>query len=67
VAFRHKVYRSVDEVQVDLDEWLRHYNNERTHSGKYCYGKTPMRTFMDSIPLARERLLGCDESGGQGA
>ena len=67
MAFRCKVYRSVDEVQVDLDEWLCHYNNERTHSGKYCYGKTPMRTFMDSIPLVRERLLGRDESGGQDA
>jgi len=35
-----------------------HCNNERTHSGKYCYGKTPMQTFVDSIPLAKERLLG---------
>jgi len=38
-----------------LDVWLGQYNNERTHSGKYCYGKTPMRTFVDSIPLAREK------------
>jgi len=44
-----------------------YYNNERTHSGKYCYGKTPMRTFVDSLPLAREKLFGHDESDGQGA
>lgn len=25
---------------------------ERTHSGKYCYGKTPMQTFLDAKPLA---------------
>ena len=35
----------------------REYNEERTHSGKYCYGKTPMQTFQDSIPLAKEKLL----------
>ena len=50
-----------------MNMWLGQYNNERTHSGKYCYGKTPMRTFMDSIPLAREKLFGHDESDGQGA
>jgi len=51
VAFRRKVYRDVEEIQLDLNVWLCHYNNERTHSGKYCYGKTPMRTFVDSIPF----------------
>ena len=67
MAFRRKVYRSVEEIQVDLDQWLGQYNNERTHSGRYCYGKTPMQTFMDSIPLARERLFGHEESDGRGA
>jgi len=67
VAFRRKAYRSVEEIQVDLGEWLGQHNNERTHSGRYCYGKTPMQTFMDSIPLARERLFGHDESDGRGA
>ena len=27
------------------------------HSGKYCFGKTPMQTFMDSIPLAKAKML----------
>jgi transposase InsO family protein len=66
-AFRRKVYRSIAEIQLDLDQWVRQYNEERTHSGKYCYGKTPMQTFMDSIPLAREKLIGCDETDGQPA
>jgi len=66
VAFRRKVCRSVEEIQLDLDAWLVHYNNGRTHSGKHCYGKTPMRTRADSIPLAKERLFGHDESDGQG-
>ena len=56
-AFRKKLYRSLDELQADLDEWLREYNLTRTHSGKYCYGKTPMQTFLDSAHLAREKIL----------
>jgi hypothetical protein len=23
IAFRKKVYRSIDEIQLDLDEWIR--------------------------------------------
>ena len=44
-------------LQNDLDEWLREYNESRPHSGKYCYGKTPMQTFLDSLPLAKEKML----------
>lgn len=57
VAFRKKLYNSIDELQKDLDNWIRWYNQERTHSGKYCYGKTPMSTFEDSLPLARAKML----------
>ena len=57
VAFRKKVYNTLDELQKDLDKWINQYNNERTHSGKYCYGKTPMETFKDSLSLAKEKLL----------
>ncbi|MDR0286313.1 MAG: IS481 family transposase [Clostridiales bacterium] len=67
IAFRGKFYRSIDEIQLDLDEWVHQYNYERTHSGKYCYGKTPMQTFIDSIPLAKEKLIGYDLSDGQSA
>ena len=58
VAFRKKVYSSIEELQKDLDEWLIEYNQQRTHSGKYCYGKTPYQTFLDSLHLARIKLLG---------
>jgi transposase InsO family protein len=57
VAFRKKIYRSIDELQKDLDLWMDQYNQERTHSGKYCYGKTPMQTWNDSLDLAKEKLL----------
>jgi hypothetical protein len=57
IAFRKKIYRSIAELQADLDRWIDNYNNQRTHTGKYCFGKTPMQTFIDSIPLAQEKLL----------
>lgn len=57
VAFRKKLYTNIDELQKDLDEWLHQYNHERTHSGKYCFGKTPMQTFADSKKLAAEKML----------
>lgn len=56
-AFRKKLYRSLEELQADLDLWLDEYNRTRPHSGKYCYGKTPMHTFLDSLSLAREKML----------
>jgi len=56
-AFRRKLYNTIDELQDDVDEWIARYNDERTHSGKYCYGKTPMQTFIDSVPIAIEKQL----------
>jgi transposase InsO family protein len=56
-AFRKKLYRTLDELQSDLDDWLTEYNTERSHSGKYCYGKTPLQTFLDSKGLAQDKML----------
>jgi transposase InsO family protein len=58
VAFRKKLYTTLDELQSDLDEWLREYNERRSHQGRWCYGKTPMQTFFDSLPLAKEKMIG---------
>lgn len=68
IAFRKKIYRSLEELQADLDDWIEWYNKERTHSGKYCYGKTPFQTFLDSLDLAKQKQLdklaaSPDESG----
>ena len=54
-AFRKKIYLSMEELQKDVDIWLKYYNEERPHSGKYCYGKTPMQTFLDSKKIALEK------------
>jgi transposase InsO family protein len=34
VAFRKKVYRSIDELQADLDAWIQVYNEQRPHQGR---------------------------------
>jgi len=57
IAFRKKIYRSIEDLQTDLDAWLKHYNEERTHQGRWCYGKTPMQTFIDTLPIAKEKRL----------
>ena len=57
VALRRKIYSSLDELQADVDEWLRTYNEHRPHSGKYCYGKTPFQTFLDAKHIALEKNI----------
>lgn len=57
IAFRKKMYRSLEELQTDLDRWLVTYNSERAHSGKYCFGKTPLQTFIDAAPIAHEKQI----------
>lgn len=57
IAFRKKIYQTLEELQADLDRWVEHYNQQRPHSGRYCYGKTPMQTFLDSTELAKEKIL----------
>ena len=58
VTFRKKIYQSMEALQADLDEWLAHYNHERTHQGKMCCGRTPMDTFADGKKIWQEKLIG---------
>ena len=57
IAFRKKIYESLEQLQADLDVWIKNYNEERPHSGRYCYGKTPTQTFRDSMQLAKDKML----------
>ncbi len=57
IAFRKSVYASIDELQADLDAWMKEFNEARPHQGKWCFGKTPMQTFIDALPLAREKSM----------
>jgi hypothetical protein len=58
IAFRKRVYDTIGELQADLDLWIDEYNQARTHQGRDCFGKTPMQTFLDAIPLARDKQIG---------
>ena len=53
VAFRKKVYSSLEDIQADLEEFLHRYNAKRTNQGKHCKGRTPMDTFIDGLDLCR--------------
>jgi len=57
VAFRKKLYHTLEELQVDLDKWIEIYNHERTHTGKYCFGRTPYQTFQEAKQLAKDKML----------
>ena len=56
-AFRKTLYSNLEQLQADLDAWLEEYNVQRPHSGKYCFGKTPMDCFLASRQLAWDKML----------
>ena len=46
---RSKWYESVDEMQKDLEAYLKKYNHERSHQGRNMNGRTPYQAFIDGI------------------
>jgi transposase InsO family protein len=56
-AFRKKVYTTIEDLQKDLDDWIFKYNNERTHQGKVCLGRTPMQTLLDGKEVWKRKRL----------
>ena len=57
IAFRKKLYGSIAELQADLDRWLEEFNRSRPHQGRWCFGKTPMQTFLDAKTIAEEKMI----------
>lgn len=51
VAFRKKLYETIEEIQKDLDEFMEYYNTSRTNQGRYCQGRTPFETLRDGLKL----------------
>lgn len=60
VTLRKKIYSSLEALQKDLDEWLEYYNNERTHQGKMCCGRTPLETLNDGKQIWKEKFFNQD-------
>lgn len=57
IAFRKKIYVSIEELQIDVDRWIANYNESRPHNGKFCYGKTSMQPFRETRHLAKEMTI----------
>jgi hypothetical protein len=49
VMGRTKWYEALDEMQTDLDAYLRDYNEKRPHQGRGMNGRTPYRVFKAGI------------------
>jgi transposase InsO family protein len=57
IAFRKRIYSTLEQIQEDLDAWINEYNTNHTHTGKYCFGRTPLQTFEETLHLAKEKQL----------
>ena len=57
VAFRKKVFETIEALQADLDDWLYHYNYERTHQGKMCCGRTPVETMNEGKEIWQKKFV----------
>jgi putative transposase len=51
VAFRKKLYETLEEIQKDLDDFMEYYNMSRTNQGRNCQGRTPFATLRDGLQL----------------
>jgi len=55
-AFRRKIYKTLEEIQTDLDEYMVFYNWNRTNQGKNCKGQVPRDTFILNVDLCKRFL-----------
>jgi transposase InsO family protein len=46
---REKWYESVEQIQRDLDEFIRFYNLKRTHQGYRLKGRTPAQALREAV------------------
>jgi len=50
------LYNDLAALQKDPDDWLGYYNNQRTHQGKMCCGRTPMATLIDGKTVWKKNI-----------
>ncbi|MBS4165477.1 hypothetical protein NEOC65_000537 [Neochlamydia sp. AcF65] len=46
------MFKNVEELQENVDKRMNEHNNERIHTGKYCFGKMLLQAFLDAKHLA---------------
>jgi hypothetical protein len=52
-----ELFLSLEEAKYAVERWRLDYSHYRPHSGKYCFGKTPMQTFPHRLSLTKEKML----------
>lgn len=57
ITFRKKLYTNIEMLQIDLDVWIDYYNNERTHQGKMCCGRTPIDTLKEGKIICEQKII----------
>lgn len=57
VAFRKKIYTTLEDMQKDLDKFMYEYNYERTNQGKNCKGKTPAETLEAGYEFYKKYVI----------
>ena len=57
VAFRKTLYGSIEQIQTDLDAYMKYYNEKRTNQGKRCLGRTPKQTWDDGYELYKKYVI----------
>ena len=56
-ALRRKIFASIEESPMDLDDWQNSYNHERTHQGNKCCGRKPIETLEDGKSIWKEMFV----------
>ena len=59
-CIKNRIEEHIEKAIVELaveKPALGQVREEREHSGKYCSGKTPLQTFLDSAHLAHQKML----------
>ena len=60
VAFRRKIYQSIEELQYDLDEWIVYYNSTRTHQGTqdvlWAHANANFNTLIDAKEVWDDKI-----------
>lgn len=55
VAFRKRIYGSIAELQADLDAWVRSYNEDRPHQGRWCFARRRCRPSLTPSRWPRKK------------
>ena len=55
-AFRKRIYAGAAQLHADLDAWMACHDEQRPNQGRWRCGKAPMRAFVGSEPIARDKM-----------